>query len=280
MPEPSKKQLFSASLLAAIFTVLGIGILWLVRKYLQIEGDAAFLALLFGPLVIYLAFSGKLKDFSILGVSANFFEEKVENIKDEIAGVSEYETERNTYFGKLRQVLEKESQFCLIYADVDDLRKFTRKIYDEERKRELGSEASQRQARERRQRMGNIPEAGTKRRLEKEIRRDVIEKLMFSLTDAFYDEKDYDGKYDVFLLEEPDLVMIARAITLDQAKSISSKGLKYFKKHYGYGATISITRRDEFGGTPKPRDIDREALKRLNRGKEQGKGRVYDIGSI
>jgi hypothetical protein len=279
MPKAAKKQTFSASFFSVVFLLVGLGVLWLVRKSLQIEGDAAFLALLFGPLVIYLAFSGKLKDFSILGISVNFFEETVENIKDEIAGVSEYETERNTYFGKLRQILEKETQFCLLYADVDNLRKFTRKIYDTERKQELRSTSDHHPP----QKTGSHTVDTTsapRRRLEKDVRKDVIQHLMFSLTDALYDEKKFDGKYDIFMLEEPDLVMIVRSINLAQAQSIANRGLKYFKKHYGTGATISITRREEFPEAPKPRDLDKEALRRLNWGKEHKKGKVYDITSI
>lgn len=281
MSESNNKSIRFATILAMVFLALGIGVLWLIKKALEIEGDAAFLALLFGPLVIYLAISGKLKDFSILGVSANFIEEKVENIKDEIVGASEYENERNTYFSKLRQVLEKENKFCLIYADVDDLRKISRKIYDEERKGEAKSSIHHLTTNRGGSKSTTAPtRMDVKRRLEKEIRGDIIEKLLFSLTDAFYDEKDYDGKYDVFLLEEPDLVMITRAIALEQAKSVATKGLKYFKKHYNYGATIGITFREEFPERPSPRDIDKVALRRLTYGKNKEKGKVYDIGSI
>lgn len=271
MSEGEGKKTYVSIFITLAFICIGIGVLALTKHVAKIEGDAVFVALLLIPIFIYLAIIGKLKEVRIgsEGVSASLMKESVEDIKkhveDSITEISEYEEERSTYLGKLEQILRQRRRFCLIYADVDYLRQHTRQIFLNE-KEQFQSLA--------------------KRRSEKDIREKIIRALNFALADAFCehkikDAKDKDAKYDIFSLEEPDLVMIAREVNVKQAISVAKKGQDIFKKSTakenfeGHNATISIVSRDEIK-VPKPRALDEMACERLTYGKKERRGKIYD----
>lgn len=271
MSENKSKQPYIAILIAIVFLAVGIAVLVLTRHVAKIKGDAVLVALLLIPILIYLAIMGKLKGFAIGPLSASFIEDKVEDIKkmveDKVNEVGEYEEERSTYLGKLSQISKKTSRFCVIYADVDDLRQDSRKIFLEEKKK------------------GKPPD---KRISEDDIREGIIDKLDFALADAFCAQgikevkyKDKDAKYDIFDLIEPDVVMIARDTNLEQARQVAEQAQKNFKRYSssqedvdGYTATIALISSDE---DEKPRVLDKIALSRLSRGKEHKRGQVYTV---
>lgn len=252
------RESYLAVQVAIIFVAAGIGVLVLARHVAKIEGDGVLVALLLIPIVIYLAMMGKLKGFTLGPLSANFIESKVEDIKkkveDKVNEVGQYEEERSTYLGKLSQILNKTSRFCLIYADIDDLRQHSREIFLHEQQKPFA-----------------------KRRLEHKIREEIIDKLDFALADAFCGE---GIKHDMFDLTEPDVVLIAREVNLEQARSAAEQAQKNFKdytsnpKVKGYTATIAIVSSDE---EKRPRELDKIALERLSRGKKHGKSEIYSV---
>ncbi|HCO95612.1 MAG TPA: hypothetical protein DIU00_16975 [Phycisphaerales bacterium] len=248
--ENINKQTYVAILVAVVFLVVGIGILVLTTHVAQIKGEAILVALLLIPVFIYLAIMGKLKGFTIGPLSASFIESKVEDIKnhaeENVAEIVEYENQRSAYLGKLSQILKKKSRFFLIYADVDDLRQYSRKLFLEDKSSEERSK-------------------------ENEIRKEIIDILDYALADAFCDCKikdanGKDAKYDIFQLIEPDIVMIARDTDSNQAKLIKQKAEKNFKNYLKEKkfdeldvtiSSISKTRDEMKGATP--RSLDKEA---------------------
>jgi len=267
MPENKDTNTPVAIFITLVFICVGIGVLALTKHVAKIEGEAVFVALLLIPIFIYLAIIGKLKEVKIgsQGLSASLMKASVDDIKNSITEISEYEQERSVYLGKLDQILRQGGRFCLIYADVDDLRQYTRQIFLNE-KEQLKSLVD--------------------RKSENDIREEIIRELSFSLADAFCEHKikiakNKDAKYDIFSLEEPDLVVVAREVNLEQAISIAKKGQDIFKKSSskanfeGYNTTIAIVSRDEMKD-PKPRALDEMAGGRLIYGKNQGKGKIYD----
>lgn len=244
----------------------GIGVLALTKHIAKIEGDVVYVALLLIPVFVYLAIMGKPFELKIgsEGLSASLFKKSVDDIKkhveDSITEISEYEEERSTYLGKLDQIIRQGRKFCLIYADVDHLRQHTRQIFLKEK-------------------------GSSKRRAENKIREETIKELSFALADAFckHDIKDANNKnakYDIFSLNEPDLVMIAREVNVKQAISVAEKGQENFKNYTakknfeGHNATISIVSRDEMKD-PKPRAFDEMACKLLTDGKKKIRGDIY-----
>ena len=269
MSENKSKQQYIAILIAIVFLAVGIAVLVLTRRVAKIRGDAVLVALLLIPVFIYLAIMGKLKGFAIGPLSASFIEDKVKDIKktveDKVNEVGEYEEERSTYLGKLSQISKKTSRFCLIYADVDDLRQHSRKIFLDDQQKPFA-----------------------KRTTEHKIREGTIDKLDFALADAFCaegikEEKDAKGKqknakYDMFDLIEPDVVMIARDANLEQAGRVAKRARENFTDYSregnaeGYTATIAIISNDE---NESPRELDKLALERLSYQKRLQRGEVY-----
>ena len=268
------REPYVAILMAIVFLAVALGVLVLTRHVAKIKGDAVLVALLLIPIFVYLAIMGKLKGFTLGPLSASFIERKVDDIKktveDKVNEVGEYEEERSTYLGKLSQISTKTSQFCLIYADVDGLRQHSRKIFLRDQRKPFD-----------------------KRTPEHEIRRTIIDKLDFALADAFCAEgikeakdKDEDAKnprkhakYDIFDLIEPDVVMIARDATLEQAWQVATRAQEKFTDYSrkrnvkGYTATMAIVSSDE---GKRPRELDKLALERLSYQKRlKKKGGVY-----
>jgi hypothetical protein len=271
MCENKSKNAYIPIFVTLLFLGVGIGILALTRHVAKIDGDVVFVVLLIIPVLIYLIITGKLEELSIFGVSASFMNEKVEaitkrvgDLEKNVTEISEYEQERNTYLGKLSQILKKASGFCLIYADVDGLRKHSRELFLIDKKK---------------------CESLDDRKSEDDIREKIIKKLDFALADAFCQNeiKDKDNKvakYDIYALEEPDVVMIARETSVEQARLVAERALEIFRNSTknsdseGYSATITILSKDEMKDAT-PRGLDKTALDHIAWGKKQGRGKVY-----
>lgn len=276
--EDKKVNTYFALFITLICLALGVVALALTKHYAKIEGDAIFIALLLIPILVYLTITGKLYEISIAGVSAKFFKDSVKDMKkhvennvtkvgENVTEVGEYEPNRKTYLGKLKQILQGNSAFYLMYADVDDLRQYTRKLFLDEKDK---------------------PTPFEKRRSENDIRKTIIRKLEFALTDAFCETeknaKDKVTKYDIFHLEQPDVVMIVREANSNQAYSVAKRAQEIFKKptedpdpkdrDFKGTATIAIVSGDEMKDA-KPRELDKRAMGRLTSGKKQEKkGRI------
>ncbi|MBL7187401.1 MAG: hypothetical protein ISS70_13855 [Phycisphaerae bacterium] len=268
MTENENEQPYIAIIVMLVFVALGITTLMVATYIAEIDGDAVLVVLLLIPVFVYLVITGKLKAFSFGSLSADFVDSRVKDIKKTVSEISEYEEQRSTYLGKLSQIQEKEkSKFCLIYADVDDLRQHSRKIFLKEREEE------------------RLPE---KRRSEDDIRRQIIKKLEFALADAFCDGGVWANekkKYDIFQLEEPDIAMIARGTNEREAKAVAEGSQEIFKcgtrpekSPEGYSATIAIVASDEVKDA-NARKLDKMALNRLSCGKELRKGEVYTLST-
>ncbi len=277
-PEDKKVNPYFALFITLICLALGVVALALTKHYAKIDGDAIFIALLLIPIFVYLTITGKLDEISIGGVSAKFFKDSVEAIKkhvkdnvtevgENVTEVGEYEPERSKYLGKLKQILQDKSTFYLMYADVDGLRQHTRKLFLDEKDNSTPLK---------------------ERRSENDFRKTIIRELEFALTDAFCEteknakKKNKVAKYDIFHLEQPDVVMIVRQANIDQqAYSVAKQAQEIFKKptenpdpkdrdFKGHTATIAIVSRDEMKDA-KPRGLDKIAIRKLTEGKEQGK---------
>lgn len=263
MNEPTR--LFPATCMTLGLLAIGLGSLWLAKKVLQIEGDAVYVALLLIPILVHLTLTGKLSELSLFGNSIAFREHVNElgrNVTGQITEIGEYEAERNAYLGKLRQVLEEKDQtFCLIYADVDGLRGISRAKYCQER-----------EDAEKTRQPGNV----RTRKPEKVIQRNIINQLGLALADAFHDEDTKNAKYDIFVLEQPDVVMITRSVSKELARQIAEKGRELFGEGNGYNATMAVLAVAEIPGEPTPKELDEKAEARLWKGRRLGRGKVYD----
>ena len=246
MPENDNEKKYGAIVITLVFLAVGLAILALTKHIVKIDGDTVFVALLLLPLLIYLSVAGYLEELNIGFISARLMKKSVKEIKDNVNEIGRYEERRSAYLGKLDQILKKKSRFSLLYADVDDLRQYSRKIFLKEK-------------------------TSDKRRTEGEIRKETIDKLDFALADAFCEceIKDTDGKdakYDIFQLVEPDIVMIARDTDMSKAELIKDKAQQNFKNSFsdkekisdGCGVTISVISNDQMKGAT-PRILDKEA---------------------
>lgn len=269
-----QKQIMTAVGGTVVLLAVGIGTLWLTKKVLGIEGDAVFIALILVPALVYLVLAGKLKELTLPGGTSLAFQKTVEAIKENVDLISGDEPQKSTYLGKLRQVIEKDKKnFCLIYADVDDLRPISGRMYKEEMEKaySMASEGNRRKS--------NLQSAlSVVRTTEREINRSIVRQLVLALTDASYDANIENPKYDLFILEEPDVAMIARFVSRDQAKQICKNGQRMFSDRCGISATIAVLSPAEIDGELNARDLSDRAARRLNNGKLMGKGMVYDSG--
>jgi hypothetical protein len=248
------RQLIVATTLTAAFLAIGIGLLWLTKEILGIESDAVYLGLVLVPVVVFLGLTDKLQKFSIFGASAEF----IKKLSDVESNVTETEPAKSTYFGKLRQVMDdKKTPFALIYGDVDKLRDLVSKTYRE-----------QKEAQEK-------DKSIIRRQTDRQIRDDIIQKLVFSMTDSFYDFIIGDGaKHDVFLLEQPDVLMIVRSGQANVARGIANEALKKFQSQ-GYQATLVVMSHPD-PDKEKPQDLHKELVDLLSRRKDQGdRGKVH-----
>jgi len=262
--EMNKEKLSNTGITLTLFAA-GIGMALIANKCLKIEGDAVFIVLVILPFFVYLTLTGKLKQFSLFGASMGFVEEVKDKVISQVDKVGGYEEERSKYLGKLRQVLEKDgTEFCLIYADVDDLRQKTRKIY-------LKQGAT-------RPKSGDFSKVS--RRTEEEIRAGIIKQLGLALTDAFYKAKNIDekAKQDIFFLQEPDVAMIARKVTSERAKEIAKEGITFFAQRGAkdeqtgddkYEAKVAVLAAGKIKGEPTPQKLDEEAANKLRALKNQ-----------
>jgi hypothetical protein len=264
--EGSNKGKMTLAVTSTVAFMAGVICIAWLTKYLDLKvGDAALVALLCLPILIFLVVSGKLKELSLPGgTSAKFVEEQVDKVSRQLDEVGAYEPERSTFFGKLQQILNKEKdEVSLICADVDGLRRVSQKIYGDERisTNSLSTTSPQREP---------------KRRSERDIRKAVIEDLVFALTDAFYDMRLDKAKIDIFSLEDPDVVMIIRSATRDQAKAIAEEGIEAFRVRYPTTATAAVasTSEDKKKGIT-PASLNEQAIMRLAKGKAKAKGKVY-----
>jgi hypothetical protein len=251
----AKRVQLAAFVLTLSLVGLGLGLLWLTKKEVGIEGDAVFVALLVVPLIVYLAFTNRLENFQIFGASASF-----RDLKETVTAFGQLEPERGAYLGKLNQVLEKdELDFCLLYADVDGLRQMTSDFYDKERRGEAEHPTD----------VHMPPE----RRTEEKIRKAIIAHLEFALTDAFYDVAGdaEDAKCDVFRLEDPDVVLIVRALRPREAKRIAEKALEELKPRCS--ATIALVRPRRADDAPLA--LAERAALALKEAKKVARGGVY-----
>jgi hypothetical protein len=240
---------------------VGLGLLWFVKRFLEIDSDAVFVALLLVPLVVHLAYTGKLgklSELSLFGVTAKFTE-LVEGVEKRVVETGQREATRSAYLGKLQQVLVKNGrEFCLLYADADGLRQVTRRRYLEQPADPP---------------MPSGPVAAAVRRSEEAIRHEIIDRLELALTDAFFATDPRLTKCDFFRLEEPDIVMIARTLNSDQADEIAAKAIELFRGD-GFEATITVLAVANETGDPPPDELDRRAANRHTDAKKAARGRV------
>ncbi len=240
---------------------LGLGLLWFVKRLLDIESDAVFVALLLVPVLVHLAYTGKLAELSLFGATAKFGElvDGVSKVEKKVVESGQREAARSAYLGKLDQVLVKNGrEFCLLYADADGLRQVTRQRY-------LAQPPDPPMP----------PGAGTTavRRSEEAIRHGIIDRLELALTDAFYDTDPRLTKCDFFRLEEPDVVMIARTVSSDQAAEIATSAVRLFRRD-GFDATITILAVANEPGDPAPDELDRRATERHRAAKAATRARL------
>jgi GGDEF domain-containing protein len=243
--------------LTSMLLAAGLGLLWLTKSILEINGDAIFIALLLVPVIVYLATTDQLSKFSAFGASLEFKKhvdgltkdvtEHVTNAENELA---QLEPRRTAFLGKLNQVLRKERDwFSLVYADVDHLRKETGAIYQEKR-------------------------LEGKRMTEEDIRDDIIRDLELALLDGFYNLSVEGAKCDIFRLEDPDVAMIVRGVTPGQAKEIAQQALDSFSRSHRTATCAVFTPARQHELTPK--ELDGEAAKALETAKKGPRGRMHD----
>lgn len=252
-----KPRYFLMAIVTVVLLAIGIAVIWITKEMLGIEGDIVYIGLLLIPFLVYLALTGKLAEMSIFGATASFVNQRTREIQQDVVEIGEYEPERSVYLGKLKQVMRKDGQhFALIYADIDKLRSVTRKLYNEEKEK----------AREN----PDIP-----RRSDKDLRKSIIKQLALALSDAFFDEDIDEAKQDIFLLEEPDVVMIVRSVDFKQAKKIAEKALESFKM-CGYSATM-VVQSPMSTEELNPRKLDKTAADELQKRKSRdSEGKVYE----
>jgi hypothetical protein len=256
-----RRQQWRMLVLTTVVLAVGLALIWLAKTVLELEGDAVFIALLIVPLLVYLTVTGKIKDISLFGVSAEF-RDLVTEVDKNVTKVGHREAERAAYLGKLRHVLEKDTrQPALIYADVDSLRKVTREIYLDERNDK-----------------SRAPSTG--RRREEDIRGDIIKSLELALTDAFYDASVDKAKFDVFRMFEPDIAMIVRYVDPHAAHQIAEWGEKNFgefaQKNFGKRctATASVLCVEHVFAKPSAEDLDKLVAGQLEAAKKERKSQA------
>jgi len=62
----------TAIVLSLFFMVVGFGLIWFSKVYLQIEGETLFIFLFLIPILAYAIFSGRLSEFKAGGIEAKF----------------------------------------------------------------------------------------------------------------------------------------------------------------------------------------------------------------
>jgi hypothetical protein len=240
--QEAKKIALVTTLLTLILLAAGLLVVWVAQKHLDIKGDSVYVALLLVPVVVYLLVTGQLGELKLPGVTLTAIRKEIENVRSDVADVGELEPERSTYLGKLRQVQAKDGvDFCLIYADVEGLRLHARKLFLKQH---------------------NASGDNSSRKSEKELRDSVIQELAFLLTDAFYGTvpEAKGAKHDIFFLEEPDIAMIARKVSRDEAQAIAASAARKFVDVFGYRASMVVVRPS---AGMSPRELDRAAATRL-----------------
>lgn len=251
---------------AIIFSlsVLGFGLLllWFVRFVIGVEEEATYIALLVLPALFFLIATGRLSGFSMGNLSVDFFEREVAKLESTITTVGQFEQTRVEFLGKLDQIMSKDIQpACVAYADIDGLRGLTRTLYERERRE---------------------TEDPSSRRSEREIRASLIHRLALAFTDAFYDAN-VGNKHELFKLNEPDVIMVARQTDTDAALAISRQATQSFSARFltefpqleQPSVTVSIILVDP-NTFSSAIAADRDALEKLARAKEISgmKGRV------
>lgn len=272
---PEKNSKYLAAKTAAFYTALwtvmllaiGMLIVWLAQELLKIKGDAVYVTLLLVPVVVYLLVTGQLGELKLPGVTLTAMRDQIADVRKEVMDVGELEPERSTYLGKLRQVQSKDGvDFFLIYADVVGLRTYTRKLYLQQ-KSDAAKSTGSAESKHGKKRTG--PDSGTgypgERKTEKEIRETIIRNLAIALTDAFYrriSNRDFKGaKHDIFFLEDPDVAMIVRKISLKKAQEIAKEAGKVFSDEYNCRAKTVVL--GPWEANISPRDLDKAAASRL-----------------
>ena len=232
--EVVRKAQIGALMLTTVALAAGLALLWVTKTVVGIESDAVYLALLIVPVLVMLAVTGRIKTLRLFGVSADFNE-----LKASITDVGQREPERAAYLGKLEQVIRKDgTQFALIYADVDGLRKLSRARYL------------------------NQPKSGDRRR-EEELRTEIVDGLELALTDAFYGKGDDKAKFDVFRLVDPDIAMIVRSVDARQVYEIADAGSERFRNARACTTTTAVLPAAHLIGEVTPKQLDDEAAKLL-----------------
>jgi hypothetical protein len=261
----ARRQQVAMVFLTTLVLAAGLALLWLTKTVLEVEGDALFIALLLVPLLVYLVVTGKIKNVSLVGMSAEF-RDLVTEVDKNVTNVGHREAERAAYLGKLRQVLEKDTPPpALIYADVDSLRRVTREIYLDDRTDKSGA-------------------GSKKRRREEDIRGDIITCLELALTDAFYDATVDKAKFDVFRMFEPDIAMIVRSVEPHQAHQIAESGKKNFaesaQKNFQKRctATASVLSVQYVFGERSAEDLDKLIAQQLEQAKKERKSQASGSG--
>jgi CBS domain-containing protein len=61
-----------AIFVSVFFLSLGVLAVWLSKEFLKLEGDAIFVSLLLVPIIVYMIFSGRLKELRAGGLEAKF----------------------------------------------------------------------------------------------------------------------------------------------------------------------------------------------------------------
>jgi hypothetical protein len=77
----------AAIIVSLLFLIIGILMIWVVRKSMDMQGEAVFIALLLIPIVIYAVITGRIGSIKAGGLEANFVDEPVGTVFD-IVGTS------------------------------------------------------------------------------------------------------------------------------------------------------------------------------------------------
>ena len=254
-----RSKQFWAIIVALSWAAVALGVALLFNDTIKFDAASLFLVVIIFPCLLYLVLSERLSKLSIFGASAEFLERKLGEAQDEVVQSLLQEPRRAEYLGKLKQVIRElergsVSRFCLIYADIDGLRKITRHSFCAQ-------------------------ETTRTRKSENDFRAEIVRVFMFALVDGLY-RVDIPGvKYDVFELNEPDVILILRDAYAEQAQRICEAGLEIFRRTasssaHPYDATIVVVW--DKGQKPlSARDYDQKASELLRQAKaERGRGKV------
>ena len=198
---------------------------------------------------------------------------KIDAVQQTVSASGEIGPDEQIYYEKLSQVIDAvtPSSVTLFYADIDGLRSVTRKVFLEEREKR------------------NILGRALGRRPEAEIREDFLLALSIALTDAVYESRPRGLKHDIFRLPDPDVVLVARELSYDEARTVAARAQTAFheelvrlwpaadQEHSGLTLLVgNLARVEQIYQNNHIPQLHQWLRKRLNALKDEaGRGKVY-----